>query len=584
MWYNACTVSMALGSSLSAARPHTHSAVTRVRHLNSFVTTVALCSLGATAGAHVGGVIAVAVDAGPDRGACAGETVTLSARASGDAGPFVYSWDQGLGEGQAHDVVADETRAYVVTATDAAGATATDTVTVVVDERAPVFDILPADVAYACGDGLPPPVELTVSDAFDPAPTLMMREELCGEAAGLAYYDDESGVRYVPEVNEDPGLRYDAPVDRLRLTAMCSVDPARERRWRLRNPNAFPVYATYETRGGRDAGALVVPASVDLFFFTGLEGNPLIVTWRDEAGDDQQDRKSGSLDTCGTREYLSCGCPTLRIWDATDRCGNARSFVRRLFPVDTGAPRFPAGFGDTVRVAPDAVPPATAPAIADACDPDVAVTLDERRVDGACPQEYLLQRRWRATDACGNADSVLRVISVSDEVPPVFDGVPADVTVPAGTELPTAGPSAADAYSPPTQVTALPDSSAVDPVSGATEVFRSWLAVDACGNGARARQRIRFAAERPTLRVLTGFSPNGDGRNDAFTIENVGAYPGTAVRIYNRWGLRVFAADDYDNSWRGTYEAKDLPDGTYYYVLDPAEGAPPQAGFVQLYR
>ena len=33
--------------------------------------------------------------------------------------------------------------------------------------------------------------------------------------------------------------------------------------------------------------------------------------------------------------------------------------------------------------------------------------------------------------------------------------------------------------------------------------------------------------------------------------------------VFNRWGIKVFEANDYKNDWAGD----DLPAGTYYYVV-----------------
>jgi gliding motility-associated-like protein len=74
------------------------------------------------------------------------------------------------------------------------------------------------------------------------------------------------------------------------------------------------------------------------------------------------------------------------------------------------------------------------------------------------------------------------------------------------------------------------------------------------------------------------FTPNNDGLNDAFVIENVQYYDNT-LTIYNRWGQAVFEATNYRNNWR----ALDLPDGTYYYVLHLADGRD-FAGHVTLLR
>lgn len=73
----------------------------------------------------------------------------------------------------------------------------------------------------------------------------------------------------------------------------------------------------------------------------------------------------------------------------------------------------------------------------------------------------------------------------------------------------------------------------------------------------------------PGIQVLQGFSPNGDGVNDLFVIENIEEYPNNELCIFNRWGNRVFQVTNYQNDWDGTWESSTvLPDGTYFYVLD----------------
>lgn len=62
-------------------------------------------------------------------------------------------------------------------------------------------------------------------------------------------------------------------------------------------------------------------------------------------------------------------------------------------------------------------------------------------------------------------------------------------------------------------------------------------------------------------------TPNGDGFNDTWYIENIELYTQNEVSVLNRNGQVVFSASGYDNSWTGTYGGADLPDGTYYYVI-----------------
>lgn len=57
------------------------------------------------------------------------------------------------------------------------------------------------------------------------------------------------------------------------------------------------------------------------------------------------------------------------------------------------------------------------------------------------------------------------------------------------------------------------------------------------------------------------FTPNGDGINDQFVIANVDKYPGNTLQISDRSGKLVYSCSNYQNDW----EARNLPDGTYYY-------------------
>ena len=79
------------------------------------------------------------------------------------------------------------------------------------------------------------------------------------------------------------------------------------------------------------------------------------------------------------------------------------------------------------------------------------------------------------------------------------------------------------------------------------------------------------------LIVYNGISVGGD-KNNHFHIAGIEAYPNNTVRIYNRWGVKVWEAQSYDNvrnvfkgisNGRVTIEAADkLPQGTYYYVIE----------------
>lgn len=88
----------------------------------------------------------------------------------------------------------------------------------------------------------------------------------------------------------------------------------------------------------------------------------------------------------------------------------------------------------------------------------------------------------------------------------------------------------------------------------------------------------------PTIIIYNAFSPNGDGNNETFTVENIEFYPDNELRIFNRWGSLVYETEGYLNTWDGKWEGKDLPDGTYYYILKVAALNETFTGYVQIAR
>jgi len=80
--------------------------------------------------------------------------------------------------------------------------------------------------------------------------------------------------------------------------------------------------------------------------------------------------------------------------------------------------------------------------------------------------------------------------------------------------------------------------------------------------------------------IHNAFTPNGDGTNEYFDIENIedtACYPTNSVEIYNRWGVLVYETKQYDNNTRkfiGVSEGRstvsksdELPTGTYFYII-----------------
>ncbi len=81
----------------------------------------------------------------------------------------------------------------------------------------------------------------------------------------------------------------------------------------------------------------------------------------------------------------------------------------------------------------------------------------------------------------------------------------------------------------------------------------------------------------PKIRIPSGFTPNGDGMNDEWVIDLIELFPNCEVYIYNRWGEKLYYSKGYPASerWNGKYNGKDLPSGTYYYIINLHDEAYP---------
>lgn len=116
---------------------------------------------------------------------------------------------------------------------------------------------------------------------------------------------------------------------------------------------------------------------------------------------------------------------------------------------------------------------------------------------------------------------------------------------------------------------------------------------DAAGNCANATVYVLVNDFR--LFIPEAFSPNNDGINDYFEIQGIEYYKGNSLEIFNRWGNRVYRADNYGIKtspvfWDGKSNTgvrlgnEDLPSGTYFYVLNLGNGENRIVGSVYLDR
>ena len=108
----------------------------------------------------------------------------------------------------------------------------------------------------------------------------------------------------------------------------------------------------------------------------------------------------------------------------------------------------------------------------------------------------------------------------------------------------------------------LPSSPNVSNLSAGTYLIN---VVDA--NGCRNSDTVTVFVY-PEIKIPNGFTPNADGKNDYWQLDLIYMFPDNEVEVYNRWGEQLFYSKGYAVPFNGQYKGKDLPVGTYYYIIN----------------
>jgi gliding motility-associated-like protein len=101
---------------------------------------------------------------------------------------------------------------------------------------------------------------------------------------------------------------------------------------------------------------------------------------------------------------------------------------------------------------------------------------------------------------------------------------------------------------------------------------------DLCGNAAFDEVVVPL---RPDCDVTVPnvITPNGDGENQFLVFENLELFPQPKLEVFNRWGMKVFESDNYQNNWAPV----DLNAGVYFFTLELGT-IDPKKGFFHLLK
>ncbi len=207
------------------------------------------------------------------------------------------------------------------------------------------------------------------------------------------------------------------------------------------------------------------------------------------------------VSTSISEEIVGSGCSyqVVRTIVATDACGNSTEAQQTITVVDQTGPTF-TFVPEHLEIGCGELIPEVVHATAEDDCSEVVMQFTEMVENNNCGGESVT-RIWRAIDACGNQTIASQTITRVDTTPPVFGPMPADIEAECG------------AVPEPAEVVAFDNCSEVNITftqttssGGCPNIFRTWVATDACGNSVSHTQTIYVDDTEPP--VISGIPPN----------------------------------------------------------------------------
>jgi hypothetical protein len=410
------------------------------------------------------------------------------------------------------------------TATDACGNHSSQTQTITVnDDTAPVITSIPADVTVECAASVPAPKDSAV-----------VATDNCGGTPVVTHSDQTT-----------PGTCANKFVLKRTYTATDACGNSSSQTQTITvNDDTAPTITSIPADVTVECAAAVPGANDSAVVATDNCGGTPVITHSDQT----------TPGTCANKFVLK------RTYTATDACGNSSSLTQTITVNDDTAPVITSIPADVTVQCAGAVPAANEGAVAatDNCGGTPGISHSDQTINGTCANKFTIKRTYTATDACGNASSLVQTITVNDTTPPTITSIPADATVECASAVPAANEAAVvatDACGGAPVITHS-DQSTPGTCPNKFVLKRTYIATDACGNSSSKTQTITVNDDTPP--VITSIPAD-------VTVQCAGAVPAAndaaVVATDNCGGTPVVTHSDQNTS--GTCVGKFVIKRTY---------------------
>ncbi|TJY34021.1 gliding motility-associated C-terminal domain-containing protein [Pontimicrobium aquaticum] len=291
-----------------------------------------------------------------------------------------------------------------------------------------------------------------------------------------------------------------------------------------------------------------------------------------------------------------------RTWTATDECGYTSTASQTINIIDTTAPILITAYNPELSISCELPPDPPSLEFTDNCSSNIEVLFYEQVIEIDF-NNFDIVRTWEVYDDCANVNTYNQVIHMET----VKSTASTELNLCANdnqVDLNNYVPAGSNGYWEVTNVNLL-NNTILDPsiLNEGTYTFNYIMNNNQCvevmevianitGDCEETNKCIRSTFDVDISKLVT---PNGDLKNQTFEVAYV-LNPNknqsdcdiiVKVKMFNRWGTRVFESTNYDNNWIGTTggvgAAELLPAGTYYYVVTlENSGLKPIQGYILL--
>ncbi len=293
-----------------------------------------------------------------------------------------------------------------------------------------------------------------------------------------------------------------------------------------------------------------------------------------------------------------------RTWTAIDECGNVSTASQTIIAQDTTPPNLESELDEDIVQICESPPEIPELEFSDNCSSNLSVIYNEetQTIDA---DNYDIIRTWTVYDECANENTFtqtihMQIIDTMISLPlnlcPDDDAIDLNHFVETNTdgywEIENQNLLTNNLLNPKKIAQGIyifryivPTNQCIQTNELVIQIGETCIELEPC---------INSSMDVEISKLVT---PNNDLKNQTFEVAYI-LNPEidfndrcdiiVKVKMFNRWGTKVFESNNYDNSWTGTASGKlgtedKLPSGTYYYVVTLVNsGIKPIQGYILL--